>query len=108
MPGSAHAAYSLGLALLGGGFYGFLKRQSIPSLVGGVTLGGSMLGGGMLIDKGEDLQGHTVSLAASTALTASMGYRFATTRAIMPAGVLTVAGALSSAYHAKKVNDWSD
>ena len=70
-------------------------------------MGSALVGGGMLIDKGEDLRGHSVALGSSALVTAAMGHRFVTTRAVMPAGIVMAAGGLSTAYHAKKAYEWT-
>ena len=43
--------------------------------------------------------GHALCLAG-------MGARYAKTRAMFPAGATAALGAVSAAYHAKKVADW--
>ena len=53
MGGSAHLNFSVGAVVAAGGIYAFVKRKSMPSLVGGVVIGGAIIGGGVLISKGS-------------------------------------------------------
>ncbi|CAG9463988.1 unnamed protein product [Pedinophyceae sp. YPF-701] len=106
-PGSAHPSLLMSGLLGLGGAIGFLKKRSVPSLVGGLTLGAAFFYSGHLIASGESpATGHDVALAASVVTAAMMGARFRKTRAFMPGGVLMVAGGGSAVYQAIKSAEW--
>ena len=76
-----------------------LRRESLrPAMLIGFAAAPSQ--------QGEGVKGHGAGLATSLLLTAAMGMRFARTRKPMPAGVLSAAGALASAYHFNKYQEW--
>jgi len=106
MGGSAHASFTLAAVLGLGAIAAYTRRGSMPSLLGGLGSSTAMLGSGVLIDNGYDLEGHGVGLAASTVLAGGMGLRAARTGLASPAGAIALLSALSAAYHGKKFNDW--
>jgi uncharacterized membrane protein (UPF0136 family) len=61
--------YGVGTVVIGGGTYAFLKSRSTPSLLGSLLIGGTLIGGGYLIDKGKRFSGHAVSAMAGFGLT---------------------------------------
>ena len=108
-PGSAHLAYTLGLACLGGGVAAFISKGSSRSLVAGSFLGAAHGWAGNLISApGSQERGFRLATAASGVLTLAMGMRYLKTRALMPAGLLSVVGAASTAYHAQKWQEWAE
>ena len=108
MPGSAHLSFALAGLLGAGGIGGYAKAASMPSLVVGLGCGGAFAASGVLIQRGEDRLGHGVALATSVPLCVAMGARAASTGKLMPAGVVALVAGLSSAYQAKKFNEWSE
>ncbi|KAJ8608505.1 hypothetical protein CTAYLR_005712 [Chrysophaeum taylorii] len=85
---------------------GWVRAKSMPSLLGGVGTASLMTGSGLLIQGGNDLEGHALGAATSTALAGVMSYRLMLSRKMFPAGIIAVIAAASMAYHGKKVNDW--
>lgn len=85
---------------------GFARRKSMPSLIAGVTFGTGYLASAYLINKGDGVEGHGISLLLSSTLTGVMGLRFSRTGKFMPAGLIAGIGAVSAVYSLKKVNDW--
>ena len=108
MGGSAHLSFTVGGLSVAGGVHGFIKTGSKMSLAAGGGLGALLIGSGVLITQGSDLEGHGLALGTSTALGAAMTARFAKTRAMMPAGGMAIVGLLSAAYHGKKFRDWAE
>lgn len=107
MGGAAHASFSMGALVALGGAEGYRRARSVPSLVAGLGLGGLFILSGVLVQKGSDFEGHALGLATSVALTGAMGPRFAKSRAMMPAGALTILGTAGILYQGKKTMDWS-
>eukprot|EP01035_Chromulina_nebulosa_P017364 gene17364-22912_t len=106
MTGSAHLSYATGAAIIGGGLYAFIYKKSTRSLLASGFIGQALLTGGYLIERGQHLEGHQLSLASSAILSIFGVYRLATTRKYMPAVPILLLGTLSSAYHTKKVLEW--
>ena len=92
---------------MAGGLYGFLKAGSRASLAAGCGLGSLLVGSGMLISQGNDLEGHGLALGSSTVLSGAMGMNFARSRAAVP-GVIAVVGMVSALYHGKKTLEWAE
>merc|ERR1712142_708152 len=82
--------YSAGLAL--GGVMGYAKTGSIISMAAGMTTG-SLAGYGAY-QMSVQPKNAGLSLCVTTLMTALMGYRFAMTRKIMPAGIVAAASSL--------------
>ena len=108
MGGSAHLSFTVGGLSVAGGLHGFIKTGSKMSLGAGGGLGALLIGSGVLITQGQDLEGHGLALGSSGALGAAMAARFAKTRAMMPAGGMAIIGLLSAAYHGKKFREWAE
>jgi uncharacterized membrane protein (UPF0136 family) len=70
-------------------------------------LGAAFAYSGSVIDGGDPLRGHQIAAATSVVLAGAMASRYLKTQKMMPAGMLAAVGALSSAYHVKKVLEWS-
>ncbi len=89
-----------------GGIAGFVKGKSVPSLVAGVSLGGLYGAAGTLINRGDCTEGHALAAVTSALVLGVMGPRFARSKKVMPAGVLTAAASLSLVYEASKAHQW--
>jgi uncharacterized membrane protein (UPF0136 family) len=107
MGGSAHLNYTAGGLIFAGGVAGYAKAGSVPSLIAGVCVGSTLIGAGYMIGKGNDFEGHAVGAAASWAVTAGMGQRFARTGKLMPTGVVATIGLVTALYNSKKAKDWA-
>lgn len=105
MGGSAHAAYAVGALLCAGGLAGFVRARSKPSLFAGVGLGTLMLVSGYIIQKGNDLEGHTLALVTSGLVVAGTLPRAVKTQKVVPAAVAFV-GLVSALYQGQKVREW--
>ena len=83
-----------------------MRSKSVPSLIAGLGFAAVYGTAGALINGGQCKEGHALSAAASVALLGVMGPKFAKTRAIFPAGVLTAAALPSAVYDAYKAHEW--
>eukprot|EP00466_Bigelowiella_natans_P013067 jgi/Bigna1/87421/estExt_fgenesh1_pg.C_200083 len=106
--GEAHPAFGVGGLVIGGGLLGFLQKGSKGSLIGGSVLGAGFLGAGLLINKGEGFYGHSLASVSALSLMGMFGSKFMKSRAIFPAGLYTILGVASLAYHGKKANEWKE
>lgn len=86
---------------------GYVKAKSVPSLIGGLTFAGAYAATGYIIQTRDAFTGHSVGCAASVVLMTMMGMRLMRTKKMMPAGMLTAAGALGTAYHGYKAKQWA-
>ena len=87
---------------------GYIKKGSLPSLLGGCGLGSLFAYSAYTINSGQDPKlGHQLALGASVFGVGQMGYRYIKTRRFMPAGLVAALCTLSTAYHVQKVNEWS-
>eukprot|EP00802_Teleaulax_amphioxeia_P022445 Tamp_22891.p1 GENE.Tamp_22891~~Tamp_22891.p1 ORF type:complete len:112 (-),score=12.93 Tamp_22891:727-1062(-) len=108
MGGSAHLSFTMG-ALMGlGGAYAFVRKGSKASLIAGGSIGALFVGSGLLIQAGQNKNGHLLAVGSSLALVAGMGPRAVASRKFMPAGLVATIGAASGAYQAAKVQQWWD
>ena len=87
--------------------YAYVKKRSLPSLVGSLIIGGTFIVAGELIRRGSDYHGHLIGAAASCGLIAVGASRYLATSKMMPAAPLVALGLLSSAYHMKKTYEWA-
>jgi uncharacterized membrane protein (UPF0136 family) len=95
---SHHGEYTMGAILIAGGSFAYLKKKSLPSLLGGVCLGAGYLTAGWLIhQKYEYTRGHQVAAICGATLATVGITRFAKTKAIFPAGMLAILGVVSLA-----------
>mmetsp|Transcript_2196 Transcript_2196/g.3121 ORF Transcript_2196/g.3121 Transcript_2196/m.3121 type:complete len:109 (+) Transcript_2196:41-367(+) len=108
MPGEAHPAFGVGGLVVGGGILGFVQKASKGSLIGGSVLGAGFLGAGLLINKGEGFYGHSLASGCALSLMGVFGSKFIKSRAIFPAGLYTILGMASFAYHGKKAIEWKE
>lgn len=60
------------------------------------------------LQNGRSDRGHQVSLLASVALLGAMGPRYIRTRKVFPAGIMSLAGAGSAIYEARKAWEWME
>eukprot|EP01132_Coremiostelium_polycephalum_P004589 gene4589-5728_t len=102
---SHHTNYTLAALTLGGGIIGYVKGKSLPSLIAGTTFAVLYTGLGELI-KTEPQLGHGLTAALSLVLAGTMGRRALKTKKMMPAGAVSVLGAVAGAYHCKKYYDF--
>jgi uncharacterized membrane protein (UPF0136 family) len=106
-PGAAHAAFGMAAITAVGGAFGYYKTRSVRSLGAGVILGGMFAWAGVNISSGEPEKGFKLATLNGLALGAIMGMRFAKTKKVMPAGLLTVAGIGAAAYYGKLWNEFT-
>lgn len=104
--GSSHMAFTMAALVAAGGASGYAKSGSVPSLVAGLGIAALFGAGGWQINSGRPDVGHPLSLAASLALLGAMAPRFAKTRKVWPAGVMSLAGAASAVYQGLKTREW--
>ena len=107
MGGSAHISYATGGIVLAGGLYAFLSKGSKPSLIASSIFALAFFGGGFLVQNGNDFNGHSLSLVASSTLASFGAYRFISTKKPFPSLPLLILGGITSAYQVLKVAEWS-
>mmetsp|Transcript_22473 Transcript_22473/g.72333 ORF Transcript_22473/g.72333 Transcript_22473/m.72333 type:complete len:113 (-) Transcript_22473:90-428(-) len=107
MTGAAHLSFAMGALTAAGGVMGYAKGKSLPSLGAGCALGAAFIASGILINRGDGAQGHSVALGASMTFASLMAHRFGKTRKIMPAGIGMLVGGLSTLYQTNKVMEWT-
>jgi uncharacterized membrane protein (UPF0136 family) len=94
-----------GLTLLMGGVMGYLKVQSLVSLLSGLGFGLLILVSGSAILNGQDW-GLTVGLSTTALLVLVFAYRFISTYKFMPAGMMLavslIVGLLVAFLHFKR------
>ena len=84
------------------------RKPLLLALAGLAVLGGGAFAwSSHCLATEQQLRGYRFATATSLLLTAAMGARLYRTGAIMPAGVLTLAGAASSAYMGRKWREWA-
>mmetsp|Transcript_23042 Transcript_23042/g.55072 ORF Transcript_23042/g.55072 Transcript_23042/m.55072 type:complete len:111 (+) Transcript_23042:25-357(+) len=106
MGGSTHLSFTMGILMAAGGTFAFVKKRSVPSLIGGLSAGALFMGSGLLLQKGQNKNGHMLALATSLLLVGGMGPRAVASKKFMPAGLVASIGAVSAAYQTKKVMEW--
>eukprot|EP00293_Proteomonas_sulcata_P014492 CAMPEP_0184311866 /NCGR_PEP_ID=MMETSP1049-20130417/46080_1 /TAXON_ID=77928 /ORGANISM="Proteomonas sulcata, Strain CCMP704" /LENGTH=97 /DNA_ID=CAMNT_0026627607 /DNA_START=27 /DNA_END=317 /DNA_ORIENTATION=- len=94
-----------GLLYLGGAF-AFFKKGSKASLIASGIIGTAFIGSGLIIQGGQNRNGHAIAALASLALVGGMAPRAVKTGKFMPAGLVASLGAVSGIYQAHKVNQW--
>uniref|UniRef100_A0A7R9V9Q8 Transmembrane protein 14C n=1 Tax=Chlamydomonas euryale TaxID=1486919 RepID=A0A7R9V9Q8_9CHLO len=105
--GQAHLDIALAALCAGGGVVGYLKKGSLPSLLGGVAFSGAYALSGYYINTVDAVRGHQMGAATSLLLAGVMGARLVKTKKVMPAGLLAGTGALGLLYHLKKYQEWA-
>jgi uncharacterized membrane protein (UPF0136 family) len=98
---SHHLAFTLGTVSIMGGTFGFFKKQSLPSLLGGIVIGSLFLSSSFLISKNKD---YGVELALGTSMLTStiMVRRAVRTRQLVPVGMVTI-GMVGCGYYGYKM-----
>jgi uncharacterized membrane protein (UPF0136 family) len=99
---SHHLNESLSYMMIGGGLLGYLKQKSIPSLVGGLSIGLLFKLSSYWIQEGRYEQGHGLAASVSLATQGLMGQRYLKTRKIMPAGLIAAFASIGFGYNAYK------
>mmetsp|Transcript_45994 Transcript_45994/g.75023 ORF Transcript_45994/g.75023 Transcript_45994/m.75023 type:complete len:110 (+) Transcript_45994:48-377(+) len=95
-----------GIVILGGAI-GYLRKKSVPSLIGGTAIGSLMVASGYLIEHaGLPLAGHLLGGGVSLALAGMMGARAVRTGKIMPAGILAGIGAVGVIDHGLRLKSF--
>ena len=82
------------------------SSSSLTSPSPGLLFGGGFGYAGYLINEDPE-RGFRFGTTVSALMSASMGYRWYTTRKFMPSGLLAVLGGGSLAYHGMKWNEWA-
>src|SRR5689334_11848767 len=90
---SHHPEYTMGAILTGGGIYAYTKKKSLPSLIGGLTLGLGYIGAGYMIHQRYEYdRGHYVAAGCASVLSIVGITRYIKTRSFMPSGILALLG----------------
>ena len=105
--GSSHLSFTFALLFGAGGAMGFIRKRSVPSLVGGMACAGLYAYSGYVINSGEPEAGHKLGLGTSTLIAAGFGARALKTKKMMPA-VLAVLGIAGSFYNFQKWTEWRE
>lgn len=82
-----------GLLVLAGGVMGFMKAQSLPSLISGVAFGTLLIFSAFTMYKGYSW-GFTLAFSTTAFLTLFFMYRFSRTYSFMPSGLMVILSAL--------------
>ena len=93
---------------LAGGIAGYVRKNSKASLGAGVVCGSLLIASGVMISGDSQYSGHSLAAGTSGMMALGMGQRFASTGKFMPAGLVSVIGTASLAYHVKKALEWKD
>lgn len=83
-----------GAIVIGGGLTGYLKAQSLISLIMGLAFGIPIIAAGFTIMRGY-LSGFYTSAALIGVLTLFFHYKFVTTQTFMPSGMMAVISILT-------------
>jgi uncharacterized membrane protein (UPF0136 family) len=105
--GSSHMSFTFALMFGAGGAVGFIRKRSVPSLVGGLACAGLYAYSGYIINSGDPEAGHKLGLGTSTLIAAGFGARTLKTKKMMPA-VLAVLGIAGSFYNFQKWSEWRE
>ena len=100
---SHHPSLTLGSACILGGFYGFMKTGSKPSLIGGLVTGSLYLTSSYLLKENKD-GGLQLAVGTSALLMGSMARRALIVRAPVPMAMFSM-GALATAYYGKALKE---
>ncbi|CAN3372897.1 hypothetical protein DIRU0_C11892 [Diutina rugosa] len=101
-----HPAFTMSGLCLVGGIMGFARKKSMPSLVAGLTVSGLYAASGYLLKNNADW-GLELALGSSAALFLAGLGRAIPTHFQKPLPIVLVAlGGLSTAYYAKKYNEF--
>ncbi|EFJ44121.1 hypothetical protein VOLCADRAFT_106504 [Volvox carteri f. nagariensis] len=105
--GEVHLDLALSALTSMGGVMGYVRKKSLPSLIGGLTFSVAYGTAAYIIQSKDAFLGHSVGCATSALMTTIMGMRLAKTKKVMPAGILTGVGLLGFVYHAQKARQWA-
>ncbi|GFR46621.1 hypothetical protein Agub_g8225 [Astrephomene gubernaculifera] len=105
--GEVHLDFALSALTSLGGIMGYVRKNSLPSLLGGLTFGVAYGATAYIIQNHDAVLGHTVGCATSAIMATMMGMRVAKTKKVMPAGVVAGAGLVGLIYHANKYSQWA-
>ncbi len=83
-----------GALVLTGGVVGYLKAQSLISLICGLFFGLGLIGASLTVMRGI-ISGHWTAIGLTIVLTLFFHYRFATTQVFMPAGMMAIISVLA-------------
>jgi uncharacterized membrane protein (UPF0136 family) len=83
-----------GIATIGGGVIGFLKAKSKASIIAGTISGALLILAGVMA-RGGNKNGLLLAIVVSLALLGRFGVAFAKTRAMVPAGIMSMLGAIA-------------
>ncbi|KAG1669691.1 hypothetical protein FOA52_002075 [Chlamydomonas sp. UWO 241] len=104
--GQSHIDMSMSALCVLGGAMGYMRKKSLPSLLGGLGIGAAYACVGYYINTVDASVGHQAGAVTSLVLAGMGGVRLVKTKKVMPAGVMTAAGLLALAYHTKKAQEW--
>lgn len=104
----AHANVSMSALCLVGGFIGYHKSKSVPSLVVGSLLSGVYGYSAYEIQQGSMISGHLIGAGASSITAYLFAVRYLRTKKFMPAGLLATSAGFVGTYNLKKYHDWSN
>ena len=88
------AAIAYGILAIVGGTIGYVKVQSKMSLISGLVCGSLLVISGVMYAQGA-VWGLGAAAIVTTVLIVAMIARYAKTRAFMPAGLMTILGAIA-------------
>jgi uncharacterized membrane protein (UPF0136 family) len=84
-----------GVVTVAGGVMGFVKAKSKPSLIAGSISGILLVAAGLLARHGNKA-GLVLGIVVSVALLGRFGAVFAKSRAMVPAGIMTILAAIAT------------
>eukprot|EP00747_Dinoflagellata_sp_TGD_P189303 gnl/TRDRNA2_/TRDRNA2_49470_c0_seq1.p1 gnl/TRDRNA2_/TRDRNA2_49470_c0~~gnl/TRDRNA2_/TRDRNA2_49470_c0_seq1.p1 ORF type:complete len:125 (-),score=26.93 gnl/TRDRNA2_/TRDRNA2_49470_c0_seq1:105-434(-) len=105
-PGQAHLNLSVGALLAIGGLFAYVKKGSVPSLLGGGFCGAGLIASGTMARK-DPRRAFLLGTIVSAILSAGMIPRAVKTKKMMPAGMVALLGAIALLYNGKKLKEWS-
>ncbi|GIL63045.1 hypothetical protein Vafri_17195 [Volvox africanus] len=105
--GEVHLDIALSSLTVLGGVMGYVRKKSLPSLLGGLTFGVAYGTTAYVIQTHDAFLGHSIGCTTSALMATMMGMRLAKTKKVMPAGILTGVGLLGFMYHAYKAKQWA-
>jgi uncharacterized membrane protein (UPF0136 family) len=88
---SIYGVIFYGFLVLIGGFIGYVKADSLPSLIMGTVFGVLLFGAAIAMFKGKAI-GRWMAVGLSVLLVAFFGYRLFITHSLMPAALIILVG----------------
>eukprot|EP00043_Microstomoeca_roanoka_P027079 m.13554 g.13554 ORF g.13554 m.13554 type:complete len:110 (+) comp7316_c0_seq1:154-483(+) len=95
----------IGALIAFGGFMGYMKKKSIPSLVAGMGSGLAYVFTGHLIRSGNVSTGHNLAIVLSLTLGVVMARRAIKAQKLMPAGLVAILATSAFLFNAKRALD---